>query len=171
VSTTTQTTEQPRRNRTRPYIAGAAGLAIAAAATTGIILATTGDNSPRTPPGAQTSTSQPATQSGAPNPVDLLRKIPGIQLPAGTSVGNLDIAGDRYAPGHLPSMGTVEDVTVYTNVSDAALQLPMQASTDSNKLIVGPKFYAVYTGVMGNDGMTFSVDPAQMASWLGGQLR
>lgn len=107
------------------------------------------------------------------NPVDLLKKIDGCHIPAGTEVGDTDIDGNRYASCNLKDNAGTDgtDVTARTFPGD-----PTQLATadelsadDSHKIIVGSDFIVTITG----DWSSYSrhVDPAEIAAQLGGTVQ
>lgn len=112
----------------------------------------------------------------APNPVDVLRKIPQCVLPAGASVGDRDFNGNRTATCGIDDQGTNDQLTVYTYKSNKDRDDDVSqfgGSTDSNKVIVGDRFTLEVTGVFdpNTGGVVFEIDPQTLAQDVGGELR
>jgi len=106
--------------------------------------------------------------ASAPNPVTMLKKLDGCVLPAGSSVGETDMDGNRYAScDYMDNGGSAgTNVTVYTSAAGAPLaQLP---NDDSHKVIVGSHFIAGVTGDWSAYSSTFDVD--SVAQSLGGKV-
>lgn len=113
------------------------------------------------------SASSGKTPSSAPNPVAMLKKLVGCVLPAGSSVGETDMDGNRYAScyymDNAGSEGT--NVTVYTSAGPPTATLQ---NDDSHKVIVGSHFIAGVTGDWSAYSSTFDVD--SVAQSLGGKV-
>lgn len=106
------------------------------------------------------------------NPVEILRKVDGCELPAGSEVGETDINGNRYAScDFMDNSGTAgTSVTARTypgNARDFATLDQLQGD-DSTKVILGEDFTVTVTG----DFATYSaeVDPEDIADQVGGQF-
>jgi hypothetical protein len=114
------------------------------------------------------------TNSSAQNPVDILRKVRGCVIPAGTVSGSHDLMGERYASCDFMNNGNVQadgsggtagtGVTVYTGV--LAANRPADVSDDNHQVITGFDFVLILTQPPG--GYNVPVDPQTVASEVGG---
>lgn len=116
-----------------------------------------------------------------PNPVAILKKIPGCVIPAGTTVGEQSL-GVRSASCQVndpdPSATDGDQITVYTSSDSKSLQAELTtqggASTDGTKVIAGNRFFLTDTGsidINNGGGTKFYLDPNVVAQSVGGTVR
>lgn len=112
-----------------------------------------------------------ATQVQAANPVEILRQM-HVPIPAGVSVGQVDIYGDRYATAQFADL---EQVTVYTYASQLAETAGIGRfgpSSDADKLLIGNLFTVTVTGVdEGGGGISFPDAPITLARETGSTIK
>lgn len=107
------------------------------------------------------------------NPVDILRKVEGCEIPAGSEVGDTDIDGNRYAScDFMDNSGTAgTDVTARTYPGDPRdfASADLLQGDDSHKVILGEGFLVLITG----DFASYSkdVDPEEIAQQVGGEYQ
>lgn len=105
----------------------------------------------------------------APNPVDILKLIPGCRLSPGETQGDHDVFGNRMAECNFEDNGGSDgtDVLVYTNTTRPDLKGIVP--DDSHKIILGSNFIVEITG----DFAAYSahVDPDAIASEVGGTVQ
>lgn len=118
--------------------------------------------------------------SSGPNPVTILKKIPGCVIPAGTTVGE-QMQGVRYARCQVndPDVTATDgdQIAVYTSSDNKALQAELTTqggtSTDGTKIIAGNGFFLTDTGSIdiSNNAVQFYLDPNVVAQSVAGSIR
>lgn len=109
-----------------------------------------------------------------PNPVDLLRKIPGCIVQDNAKMGSADIDGNLYAgcrhggatdDGSGPTNSV--DITVRTNTVTPQALGQLQPN-DNLQLAYGPTWLAEVRPMFGN--ATYSITAEKVAKLLGGRV-
>lgn len=136
-------------------------------AATWLVLAATGVLGAAAAVSGCTAAPPPAATSAVPNPVDVLRKLPGIQIPPAAAAGTLDAAGNRSASGEVGGGPVRDRVTVYAG-ADLSAELAANAlQSDGEFLVSGPGWLLVYWASLPGQAPP-ALTAAQVAAATGG---